>query len=235
MTIETHNTNATKTTKPRRWFRFRLRTLLIMLTLLSVPLGWVGWELDQRRREKDVVAWIEGLDSQVNMSASVSFMNKLLNERSWWEKTKDSWFGERVLKAYLTTMTVSDISPLAKLKKLKRLRLDHTQVSDLAPLAELKNLEHLHFGSTEVSDLSPLAELKRLKWLRLPCTQVSDLSPLAELKNLEKLVLDDTEVSDLSPLADLQNLKILDLFNTQVSEEQVQELQKALPNCEISF
>ncbi len=30
-----------------------------MVTALSVPLGWVGWELDQRRREKVVVAWIE--------------------------------------------------------------------------------------------------------------------------------------------------------------------------------
>ena len=35
-----------KPQKPRRrWFRFRLRTLLIVLvTVLSVTLGWVGWE-----------------------------------------------------------------------------------------------------------------------------------------------------------------------------------------------
>jgi hypothetical protein len=65
MTNETQNTNPV-TTKPRRWFRFRLRTLLVMVTLLSVPLGWVGWELDQRRREKKVIAWVEEMGGTVN-------------------------------------------------------------------------------------------------------------------------------------------------------------------------
>ena len=47
--------------KPRRrWFRFRLRTLLVMVTAPSVPLGWVGWELDQRRKEKEVIALVNG-------------------------------------------------------------------------------------------------------------------------------------------------------------------------------
>jgi hypothetical protein len=51
MTNESYKTNPVKTTKlRRRWFRFRLRTLLGLVTLLSVPLGWVGWELDRHRR-----------------------------------------------------------------------------------------------------------------------------------------------------------------------------------------
>jgi hypothetical protein len=54
----------------RRWFRFRLRTLLIMVTLLSVPLGWVGWELDQRRREKAVVSWVEEMGRAVSQHGS---------------------------------------------------------------------------------------------------------------------------------------------------------------------
>ncbi|MDC3224390.1 hypothetical protein OAU26_05590 [Mariniblastus sp.] len=80
-----------------------------------------------------------------------------------------------------------------------------------ATLAGLKNLQRLYLKETEVSDLSPLAGLKNLKWLWLNETKVSDLSPLAGLKNLEALHLNRTEVS----------------------EEQVDELQLALPNCVI--
>jgi hypothetical protein len=29
---------------PRRHFQFRLRTLMIGVTLLAVPLGYVGWQ-----------------------------------------------------------------------------------------------------------------------------------------------------------------------------------------------
>jgi len=29
----------------RRWFQFRLRTLLIVIALLATALGWLGWQL----------------------------------------------------------------------------------------------------------------------------------------------------------------------------------------------
>ena len=180
MTLDTHNTNPVKT-KPRRWFRFRLRTLLVMVTLMSVPLGWVGWELDQRRREKAVVAWIEEMGGYAYFHSS--FQNY---ERSWWEKTKDKWLGQRVRGVEFGVRDdFFDLDVLAP-----------TEVSDLSPLAELKNLEWLSLRNTQVSDLSPLAELKNLEWLYHQNTQVSDLSPLAELKNLEELWLIGTPVSD---------------------------------------
>jgi Leucine-rich repeat (LRR) protein len=152
MTTETNNTNAIK---PRRWFRFRLRTLLVMVTLLSIPLGWVGWELDQRRKEKKVIAWVEQMGGFVQFDYGRDaglFNGKLYDERSWWEKTKDKWLGERVHFVILK----------------------NTQVSDLSPLAEWKNLEMLWLWDTQVSDLSPLSELKKLKSLNLRNTQVSE-------------------------------------------------------------
>ena len=30
--------------RKRRWFQFSLRTLMIVVTLLAVPLGYVGWQ-----------------------------------------------------------------------------------------------------------------------------------------------------------------------------------------------
>ncbi len=42
-----------------------------MVTVLSIPLGWVGWELDQRRREKSAIAWVE------KMGGHILFPNQL--------------------------------------------------------------------------------------------------------------------------------------------------------------
>jgi len=241
MTNETHNT------KPRRrWYQFSLRTLLIVVTLSAVPLGWVGWKVEQGRRQRAVIAWVE------KMVGVVGFEDA--EEKSWWNEWENNWFGERVRWVNLGDSQVSDISPLAKLKNLKDLSLGRTRVSDLSPLAKLKSLEELHLHDTHVSDLSPLTELKNLESLALSDTQVSDLSPLAELTNLERLYLRNTQVSDLSPLAELENLEVLGLTGTQVSDlsplaelesleylylptqvsdEQVQKLRQALPNCEI--
>ncbi len=191
----------------RRWFRFRLRTLLIVVTVLSVSLGWVSWRLQQVGRERATIAWVVEMGGRVVYQSNFNF-----DKRSWWEKTTYKWFGERVVDVNLHNKQVSDLLPLAELKNLEGLMLGNTQVSDLSPLAELKNLISLTLGNTRVSDLSLLAELKRLTTLSLNSTPVSDLSPLVELKRLRKLHLD----------------------NTQVSGEQVQELRQALPHCQIS-
>mgnify|MGYP002021178816 CR=1 FL=1 len=58
---------------------------------------------------------------------------------------------------------------------------------------------------------------------------------LKGLTKLEKLFLDSTKITDagLVHLKGLTNLKGLDLYKTKVTDAGVQELQKALPTCEI--
>jgi len=137
MTNETQTTNPDKT-KPRRWFRFRLRTLL-----------------DQRRREKVVVAWIEEMGGEAFRPSYFSD-----DDRSWWEKTKDKWFGKEASWVRLGSPQVSDLSPLAELNKLVQLNLSISkQVSNLSPLAKLKNLKELYLASDQVTK-EQLQELK---------------------------------------------------------------------------
>jgi hypothetical protein len=214
-----------KSAQPRRrWFRFSLRTLLIVITVLSLPLGWIGWRLQQVRRERATVVWVQKMGGQVKFHAEN-------DERNWWEATIDKWCGGRAWGVSLQGTEVSDLSPLTKLKCLESLVLYNTQVSDLSPLAKLTSLEHLSLSKTQVRDLSPLAELRLLEWLAFHSTQVSDLSPLAKLKNLRSLYLSDTPVDDLSSLLELKNLRSLYLDDTPVNEQQLHNLTQAIPLC----
>ena len=71
----------------RRWFQLRLRTLLVLVTLASVFLGRVGWELDQRRREKVAIAWVEEMGGKVSFEAEIDSGLKT----NWWKKIADTF------------------------------------------------------------------------------------------------------------------------------------------------
>jgi Leucine-rich repeat (LRR) protein len=63
---------------------------------------------------------------------------------------------------------------------------------------------------------------------------VPDLSPIKEAKNLQYLDIRQTQVADLSPLYGLKNLWKIDLSHTPVSKSEIEALQAALPNVEIT-
>ena len=53
----------TSTLPKRRWFQFRLRTLLIAILVLSLPLSWFAMRMEKARRQREAVVairWLEG-------------------------------------------------------------------------------------------------------------------------------------------------------------------------------
>ena len=42
-----------------RWLQFRLSTLLIAVTLVSLPLGYVAWEREQCRRGEEALEMLQ--------------------------------------------------------------------------------------------------------------------------------------------------------------------------------
>jgi hypothetical protein len=121
----------------------------------------------------------------------------------------------------------------------------HTQGTNIndamvAPLKDVLTLVELNLAGTRVTDtgLQSLSGLTNLVTLHLEHTKVSDTG-LAQLKNLGHLVylnLYDTPVTDkgLEELKGLSTLKHLYLWETKVTDQGAADLQKALPNLQIS-
>ena len=54
------------------WLQIRLRSLLVLVTLLATVFGWVEWELEQRRREKVAIEWVEEMTGTVGFEFEFS-------------------------------------------------------------------------------------------------------------------------------------------------------------------
>ena len=51
--------------KPRRrWFRFSLRSLLLFVVLVGIPLGWLGSKVNRARKQRAVVAELQKLGAR---------------------------------------------------------------------------------------------------------------------------------------------------------------------------
>ncbi len=109
-------------------------------------------------------------------------------------------------------------------------------------LANMQQLRSLELSGTRVSDagVQHLTALQGLEDLQLSGSEITDvgLAAVAELPNLTSLTLFGTGASDagLAHLKKLSRLQRLVLHRTPlVSLAGVEDLQKALPQCEISY
>jgi hypothetical protein len=128
---------------------------------------------------------------------------------------------------------IHDIKPLGRLTTLRWLNLGRTQISDFRPLAGLTNLEVLELDNTSIADLAPLVGMKKLHTIGLNDTHITDISQLKDLTELRGVFINNTRVRDATPLMGLKSLCYLMISGTQVPKEQIEDLQRALPNCKI--
>ncbi|MEM7374663.1 MAG: leucine-rich repeat domain-containing protein [Bacteroidota bacterium] len=151
---------------------------------------------------------------------------------------------------------VNDLNPIRRLKTLNHLYCHHTQISTLSPLRDLVHLQSLNVGTTKIENLSPLRAMTKLEELAIPFTKVDSLKPIKNLSSLHTINLDFTLVKDISILEDLKALRFVSLRKTLVEElevllalpelervvlsqkqfsaDQLKQLARDLPNCEIS-
>ena len=129
---------------------------------------------------------------------------------------------------------IKNIDVIKGLTKLKNLSLNGMGISDIKAVENLTNLRSLAFGYTEVSDLEPLRKLKKLESLSIMSTKVLDLKPIEGLTELQQLWINSTLISDIEPIKSLTKLQTLYMPGCKnITDEQIEDLQKALPDLQI--
>lgn len=160
------NTTMNNTPSKRRWFQFRLRTLLVMVVVVAIPLGWIGYE---RRR---IATRREGLKE-------AGFAWGGQSPQPEWNQAV---FGDDS-PAYANSMVSGIVTDagLVHLKNLPQLQLlalygSHITDAGLVHLKDLPQLQTLSLDGTHITDvgLVHLQDLHQLKRLELSRTQVTD-------------------------------------------------------------
>jgi internalin A len=240
-------------TPKRRWFQFSLRTLLLLVAVLAVWLGWHTYRVKQQREAVLTVEEVGGLvryDYQWTRGGTTAPPNR----PSWLARLVGVDHVHDVVSitlAHNKSVTDADLRQLSALKNLRDLNLGWTEVSDagLVHLKQLTRLESLYLeGCPNVTDsgIAHLAGLTNLKELAVSNTGMSNagMVHLKNLKKLEWLELTGVPVEDdvVQYLRELTNLKVLFFCRLgapgappRISAEAVAELRKCLPQCSIIY
>ncbi len=155
-----------ETTKPkRRRFQFSLRTLLLAVLLLSLPLSWLATRMERARRQKEAVKAIQELGGSVIYNGNrlpggifphgaprvqtpwPSWLERVLGEDFFWDAERVYWYGSH------PKVTDQRLVYLKDLKNVREVCLQGTQVTDagLEYLKTFRGLEHLDLRGTQVT------------------------------------------------------------------------------------
>lgn len=163
----------------RRLFQFRLRTLLVLTTIIAIALGW--WSHKARRQREALEAFWE-LGGGSTYDVSLPWTGGKQDPPKW-----PQWLLDNIDEDYLagvdfltledTRVTDADLQHLENLTALQELILDNTQTTDagLQHIKGLTTLQEISLRNTTVSDagLECLSALKALDILVVRDTQVT--------------------------------------------------------------
>ena len=135
---------------------------------------------------------------------------------------------------YLNDNRLTSVKGLEKLTQLTTLNLVDNKLTDVKGLEKLKKLKMLALGDNQLTSVKGLAKLTQLEELYLGSNQLTDVKGLEKLTQLKELSLGYNKLTSIKGLEKLTQLKELDLNdNPDLTKAQIDELQKALPKCEI--
>ncbi len=204
----------------RRFLRFSVRELIVIVLVIG---GWLGWIVRSARVQREAVAAIKAAGGLPVYEWENIVRDGEPSREPWaprWltDLLGVDYFGHIKETLLADVATDAQVALVAQFDRLERLSLEETRVSDrgLAHLKRLTKLSTLNLRSTQVNDagLAQLEGLSNLTWLDLSRTRVTDegLIHLQGLTKLSKLYLDRTRVTDagLKKLQQaLANLKIV--------------------------
>jgi Leucine-rich repeat (LRR) protein len=233
---ETSMTDSHAAKTNRLWWRYGLRSLLILVLLSSLPFAWYGWRVRKADQHRAAVQAIRDAGGQVSFSHLLGdppgpmWLQSILRKVSIAD-VREVRMGSEATDADLVQVTL--------FTNLRTLNLSNVQITDagLQQLGELNELQRLDLGATKATDagLQHLKTLSSLEWLSLDRTQVTDagLVHLKGFSRLESLHLGHTQVSDqgLEHLRELPLLANLHLGHTRIAGPGLEHLQGVRVSC----
>lgn len=199
------------------WKRFRLRTLLLLLTAFCLVLGLLFGYLEPYRQQ----------------ARSMATLIRLQGEVATEQADGPAW-----LRWLVTKMLGPNSFVRVTSVKLKGVDSDDDVMHSLAGLAYLRelSLERSRFTDEGAAVLPSLSQLDSLS---LKFTNITDheAKSLEKLAGLKTLYLTSTNVSDAAVphLAKLHNLEALYIRWTHISESGAQQLRDSLPGCDVYY
>jgi hypothetical protein len=158
---------------------------------------------------------------------------------------------ENLESLYLSGTQVKDVSSLSRLRNLVILDLNSNEITEVS-LTGLHNLEMLHLSENQITKVSlsgmpklnllvmndnqieeiSLSGLDKLALVDMSSNPIKDLSALTELHNLIGLAVSSGDIDSIRKLTQLEELYMV---NVALDEQQIQELETALPSCLIEY
>ena len=123
----------------------------------------------------------------------------------------------------------------ADYEKVETLNLFNNQLTELPKgLEKLTQLKNLVLQNNQLTDVKGMEKLTQLEFLNLFNNQLTDVKGMEKLAKLKTLTLNSNRLTDVKGLEKLTQLTHLELQNNpDLTKAQIDQLQKALPKCNI--
>jgi len=206
-------------------FRFSLRTLLVLITLLGI---WLGLQGKRARDQKEAIQSILAPDK--NNDVAVYYDYQLDDAGQYLAAAVPpgpEWLRQLIGDHFfISADSISFYGP-------------DVSASQLEPLKRLPGLKSLTFSSTSFSDegFAHLKDLGTLRSLVIDDSTITDggLSHLVRLSRLQELRLFSNEITDagLLRLARLGQLGELHVMGDGITHQGASRLANELPRCKV--
>ena len=222
----------------RRWLRFSLRSLMLLVAIVSIPLGWMAWQVNRVRNQRLIVAELSSVGGQVIYSYRSQQMRPQEPPGPKWLRSllgDDIFSDVKEVDIRHDHVTEQTLARIATLHAVHTLHMESGQISDngLAHLAKMSTLQQVVLQSRGFSDasLAQLTKSKGLKALTVYSPKLTDvgLKYVGKLKKLETIdIMADKVTGDgLAQIATLPSLNHLYLVSEQLADAGLVHLHRA--------
>jgi hypothetical protein len=156
---------------PRRWFQYRLRTLMVVMLAVSLGMSWLAVELNRAGKQRAIVQAVENAGARIEYRDPLHpTLRRTVNRHLFCDVFA-------VIARSAPSFRDEQIKCLAQLPTLKALELTEVPITDagLKHLEPLTDLEYLFLTGVPITDtgLDHLRRLPRLRGLYLLSTDVT--------------------------------------------------------------